>query len=119
MPIRYECSNCRALVSSARGAICSVCAPVVRARVPTVTLRHSGRAIVRLLGHGIARVLDGKVGLTFFVDNWHYDITRTTTIVHVRDYRYANGESPYQIWTLWLGKDCEEITDLTDVGPRT
>lgn len=90
-----------------------------------IELKNKMCATVKLLKPGFARVLEPREGLTFPVDNWHYNVDRTIVIVHVRDYRYPAGnpnprhpQTYYQIWSMHLGRDCEEIDCVTFEGPR-
>lgn len=63
--------------------------------------------VVKLTSRGEARVLDGKVGMTFIVDSWTQRVNTSTpdmVIYHVRDYRYASSmRGPWCIWTLSPG----------------
>lgn len=76
------------------------------------------RAVVRLKTQGTIRVLDGKPGMTFPVDNAHLNVRHDVVIVHVRDYRYGDGGNAWQIWTMHLGEDCELVDFETTQGVR-
>ncbi len=72
--------------------------------------------VVKLLPEQ-TRVLNGQPGLCFMVDSWHYDVTKTKIIVHVRDYRYGEPGRPFQIWSMTLDRDCELVEGVTRARP--
>lgn len=57
--------------------------------------------VAKINAQGVARVLDGKPGMTFVVDCFTDGLRGP--VAHVRDYRYPgprnNGE-PFQIWSI-------------------
>jgi hypothetical protein len=56
--------------------------------------------IIKLTADGVARVFEGKEGMTFVVHDTTPGVTGANA--HVRDYRYPNAElgREYQIWTI-------------------
>lgn len=54
--------------------------------------------VIRINEKGVARVLNGQVGMTFIVDSW----TNFSgyKVAHVRDYRYKDNNGDYQIWSI-------------------
>jgi hypothetical protein len=54
--------------------------------------------VIKLTFEGTSRVLNGETGATFVVNRWT-EVAGLRT-AHVRDYRYKNGDCPYQVWSL-------------------
>lgn len=83
--------NARAVIAGWFGPSC----PVV-----------GGRAIVVVLKkEGLARVLNGKEGMTFVVNR--FTVGLRGPVAHVRDYRYPGDHFPWQVWSL--GADEYEV----------
>jgi hypothetical protein len=57
--------------------------------------------VIKLNAKGVARVLDGKVGMTFIVDSLTTCI-HAGPVAHVRDYRYQHASlgRDFQIWSI-------------------
>jgi hypothetical protein len=56
--------------------------------------------VARLTEKGLARVLEGKVGMTFIVDRFGGVGDK---VAMLRDYRYPGDHFPYQIWAVGEG----------------
>lgn len=56
--------------------------------------------IVKLKQEGLARVLDGIIGMTFIVDRFIDTVDNRGKVAHVRDYRYAGDYNIYSIWSI-------------------
>lgn len=91
---------------------------------PTRPLFTTSNPVVRLLEPGLPRVMDGAIGMCFPVDHTSPNVDGTATLVAVRDYRYPaanlnpNPKYPntlYQIWSMHLGRDCEEVVFTTEL----
>lgn len=55
--------------------------------------------IVRINERGVARVLNGEVGMHFIVD--HYtDRVSGGKVAHVRDYRFTKKHEGFQVWSI-------------------
>lgn len=57
--------------------------------------------IAKLKQEGLARVLDGRVGMTFIVDKFTDGVAGK--VAHVRDYRWppeTNMGRPFVIWSI-------------------